>query len=89
MLLIYGYGPQESGNIEVRMGFFTAVEEEITRSEIEGKSVVLMGDLKSKLGPELIPDDPKEQSENGTILAGILDRHNLIVVNGLVDKRNG
>ena len=84
--ILTGYGPQEPWDLETKMPFFTAVEEEIAKSMNEGKSVVLMGDLNSKLGNEYIENDPKEQTENGTILAGIMDRHALIVLNGLAEK---
>ena len=32
-----------------------------------------MGDMNSKLGPEFIPNYPKQITENGKILAGILN----------------
>ena len=39
-------------------------------------------DSNAKLGPTIIPSDPKQQSENGKLLANILSDNNLIVVNG-------
>ena len=39
-------------------------------------------DSNSKLGPGLIPNDPHDQTPNGAVLAGIMERHGLIVVNG-------
>ena len=45
-------------------------------------------DANSKLGPKLIPNDPHNQSPNGKLLANIIDRHNLSVVNG-TDKCTG
>ena len=46
-------------------------------------------DSNSKLGPGVIPNDPHEQSPNGDILAGVVERHGLIVVNSLRDKCTG
>ena len=46
-------------------------------------------DANSKLGPEWITGDPHNQTQNGRILAGILERHNLVVVNSLTDKCSG
>ena len=37
----------------------------------------------SKLGPDLIPNDPHQQTKNGLILAGIISRQNLIIGNSL------
>ena len=46
-------------------------------------------DANAKLGPNIIPGDPYPQSQNGKVLAGIIDRHALCVANGLVNKRKG
>lgn len=87
--VLTGYGPQETRNIEEKMLFFNAVEEEVSKALSEGISVILMGDLNNKLGKDHIKDDPKEQSENGTILSGIIARHALCVVNGLGQRVTG
>ena len=44
-------------------------------------------DANSKHGTQYIEGDPHAQSRNGRVLANILDRHALIVLNGLQDKR--
>ena len=41
-----------------------------------------LSDANSKLGPELIPRDPHKMSPDGVVLASIVKRQNLIVVNG-------
>ena len=87
--LISGYGPQDCWKIEDRMPFFTALEEEISKAEISGKSIVISFDANSKLGPDWIPKDPHEQSPNGQILAGVLERHALFVANGDKEKCQG
>ena len=46
-------------------------------------------DANSKLGLHYIEGDPHGQSKNGKLLADILDRHALIVLNGLPEKRTG
>ena len=38
--------------------------------------------MNSKLGPKYIPNDPHELSPNGSLLAAIIERQNLIVGNG-------
>ena len=87
--IITGYGPQESWDLDVKMQFFVALEEETAKAAFKGISVIIMGDLNSKLGPTFIKNDPNSMSENGTILAGIMERHELIVVNGLKEKCKG
>ena len=39
-------------------------------------------DANSKFGPTIIPGDPHEQTINGKKLLNILNRHNLILING-------
>ena len=46
-------------------------------------------DANSKLGPAYIEGDPHNQSQNGKLLAGILDRYALIVLYGLKEKSTG
>ena len=84
--IMTGYGPQECWSSEERMPFFTALEEEITKAEMNNKAVVIELDANSKLGPDLIPGDPHGQSVNGKVLEGILRRHAVVVVNSLTDK---
>ena len=84
-----GYGPQESWNEEDKMPFFSALEEEIAAAEIEGKEILITMDANSKLGPAFIEGDPHNMSENGKILESIINRHGLVVANGLKDKRKG
>ena len=79
--MITGVGPHENKTTETRMPFFLALEEEINKAELEGKSVYIEVDANSKLGPERIPNDKHPMSKNGKILASIIDRHVLFVVN--------
>ena len=39
-------------------------------------------DANSKLGPKYIKEDPHKMSPNGELLAGIVERQHLVVVNG-------
>ena len=80
--VISGYGPQENWPEDKRMPFFLALETEIEKAVLAGKSVLVESDANSKLGPEFIPRDPHKMSPNGAILASIVERQNLIVVNG-------
>ena len=77
-----GYGPQENWKEDDRLPFFSALEDEIYKAEFAGISVLIQMDANSKLGSEIIPNDPHDRSQNGKILAGIIQRHQLSVVNG-------
>ena len=63
------------------MSFFIALEAEIVKAEISGKSTIIQIDSSSKLGDEYIPNDPHPISPNGKILSAIIERNALIVAN--------
>ena len=84
-----GYGPQENWQLEDKMPFFRALEKEIVKAQMLDKLVLIQMDANSKLGPTIIAGDPHLQICNGKILAGILERNSLIVVNSLKDKCSG
>ena len=84
--VITGYGPQETWTDEEKMPFWVAMEKEIAAAEIHGRSIIIQMDANAKLGPTHIEGDPKPISENGKILAAIMERHGLIVLNGLKTK---
>ena len=86
--VITGCGPQENWEECKRRSFFIALEAEIVKSELVGKSVIIEMDANSKLGPNYIPNDPHMMSPNGKILIDIIERHALIVANG-TDKCSG
>ena len=89
ILVMTGYGPQEHWRDNERLPFFTALEEEIASAQYEGKPIIVLMDANSKLGPNHIQGDPHKISKNGVILEGIIERHGLCVVNGLIQKRSG
>ena len=64
------------------MHFFIALEAEIVKAEIAGRSIIIEIDANSKLGTKYIPNDPHSMSANGKILSDIIERHVLIVANG-------
>ena len=83
-----GYGPQESWQESERMPFFLALEEEILKAELAGKTILIELDANSKLGPDVIPGDMHPQSINGKVLASIIEKHDLMVGNSM-DKCKG
>jgi hypothetical protein len=80
--VISGYGPQENIEEGKRLPFFLALETEIEKATLAGKSIVIETDANSKLGSKYIPNDPHEISPNGELLAAIIERHNLTLGNG-------
>ena len=80
--IITGCGPQENWDETRRMSFFIALEAEIVKAELAGKSTIIQMDSNSKLGNEYIPNDPHPMSPNGKILAAVIERHALVVANG-------
>ena len=79
-----GCGPQENWDEDKIMSYFIALETEIVKTELAGKSIIIAMDANSKLGPQYIPKDPHEMSPNGKILANIITRHALVVANGSI-----
>ena len=87
--IISGYGPQENLADNERVPFFLALEEEIIKSDMDGKSTIVAMDANSKLGKDLIENDPHDQTPNGKLLADIIDRQNLVILNSLKGKASG
>ena len=87
--VISGYGPQETWTTDIKMPFFMTLEEEISKAELSGRSVIICFDANSKMGRDHIPEDPHDISENGKVLEGILRRHALTVTNGIKGKHSG
>ena len=87
--IISGYGPQKSWSLDDSLPFFQVLEEEVAKALFAGKSIITSLDANNKLGSEIIPNDKHKQSQNGKILAGIINRHELIVINGLKGKSFG
>ena len=87
--VISGYGPQECWPDKEKMPFFVSLEEEISKAQSAGKSIIIEIDANSKLGPTYIKRDPKSMSPNGRILSGIIERHALTVANGVEEKSHG
>ena len=62
--------------------FFAALEEEVTKAELAGKSIMICFDVNSKLRPV----DPQDQSENGKLVECIRERYALTVANVIQEK---
>ena len=87
--IISGYGPQENWSETDRLPFFLALEAEINKAEMEDKDIIIQMDANSKLGANIIKDDPHVQTANGKLLNGIIERHGLLLLNGLKDVCEG
>ena len=78
--LINGYGPQEAEEEESK-SFMNRIDLEVKRAKLAGAFVCIQMDANSKVGPNIIKDDPNEQSRNGKLLMEVVEENDLIVVN--------
>ena len=74
---------------KIHKKLFIALEEEIVKATLHGKGIYIEMDANSKLGPTEIDGDPHPQSENGKILARIIKRQSLTVMNNVKNKCKG
>ena len=79
--IIAGYGPQECAPVVVRETYRTTMEEQVVRAYLAGESVIIAEDSNAKLGPDWIKGDPHLISENGKLLASMIERQNLFLIN--------
>ena len=57
--IITGYGPQENLSDDEIMPFWVALEEEVSSSELNGRSVIIQMEANANVGPHYIQNDPK------------------------------
>ena len=79
--IIAGYGAQECAPVVVREKYRSTIEEQVVRAQLAGCEIIIAEDANSKLGPNIIPNDPHPMSENGKLLDGMIRRQRLIIVN--------
>ena len=86
---VTGYGPQENWSEEEKLPFFVTLDQEISKALTCKKSVFIALDANCKMGKEYIPQDPHKMSSNGDVMAEIIDKNAMCVVNGLQEKCDG
>ena len=79
--IIAGYGPQECSPAIVRETYRNTIEEQVECAYLAGCMVMIAEDANAKLGSDIILGDPHTMSENGKLLAEMIDRKNLFIVN--------
>ncbi len=79
--IIGGYGPQECAPVVVRESYRNNVEAQIVRAHLSGCMVLVAEDANAKLGKSWIKGDSHDISENGKLLAGMITRQNLVIIN--------
>ena len=75
--------------MKIKCHFFVTLEAEVSKAQMAGKSIIIEIDDNSKLGPIYNKDDTKPMSQNGRILPGIIERHALVVANGVEGRTSG
>ena len=79
---INAYGVQETASAEERCEFFALLDQEINCCVSNGYLLCLELDANAKVG-DFIQNNPQEDiSPNGRLLIDIIERNNLILVNG-------
>ena len=73
---INGYGHKED-ETEKSKSFFSKLDEEIKSAKLAGDLICIELDANSKLGPSVVPVDPKPQSKNGKMLLNVVDENGL------------
>ena len=82
MRFINAYGVQETASVEVRSEFFSLLDQEVQFCLNQGIYLCMELDANAKVG-EVIQNNPQETiSPNGILLLDIIERNNLILVNG-------
>lgn len=76
------YGVQECAPSDEKIDFISILDEEIQLSEDLGKLICIELDGNGKFGPNVINGDPYPMSGNGHLLIDLMQRKNLILVNG-------
>ena len=72
------YGPQENDVLsQTKLNFWQTLEKEIILAYEAGCDILIELDANGKVGPDVIPDDPNCQTENGKLLMEMLSRQNL------------
>ena len=80
--IINAYAPQDDDSVSNKLLFWTALEKEILAAERETCGVLIQMDANSKVGQQVIPQNPHSNSDdNGRQLLSIIERHNLSLLN--------
>ena len=79
---INSYGIQETSTVEDKVDFYSTLEDEIQSTFDAGCMLCWETDANAKLGPEYIKGDPHEITNNGKLLLNLVERYNLVIVNG-------
>ena len=76
--IIVGHAPQETDKLDVRERFFEKMKVEFERGQLNGDSIVVMGDMNGRIDTQ---GDPKRNSPNGQSLKHFKDDHKLHIAN--------
>ena len=79
---INSYGVQESSSTEDKVDYYSTLEEEIQSTLDAGCMLCWETDANAKFGPDYIKGDPHEITNNGKLLLSLIQRYNLVIVNG-------
>ena len=82
--LICGYGPQEYDRKERKEAFWTYLNSEAQKAQQDGAALIIQMDGNLWAGKEIVPNDPKNQNQNGKYFDQFLKKNpHLSVANAL------
>ena len=68
------YGPQELDvSTQIKLNFWQNLEKEIISAYDSDCEIMIQLDANAKVGPNVIPNDPNSQSENGRLMMDMLE----------------
>jgi hypothetical protein len=79
---INSYGIQETSPVEDKVDFYSTLEDEIQSTFDAGCMLCWETGANAKLGTEYIKGDPHAMTNNGQLLLNLVERYNLVIVNG-------
>ena len=88
--LIRGYGPQEYDKKERKEAFWNYLNSETQKAQQDGAGLIIQMDGNLWAGKEIVPNDPKNQNQNGKYFDQFLQKNShLSVANALQMCKGG
>ena len=78
--VVVAHAPQETDKQEIREGFFQNLKLEVERGELNGDSILVVGDMNGRVESGLENEDER-LSPNGKYLKSLVDEHHLKIAN--------
>ena len=87
--LICGYGPQEYDRKERKEAFWTYLNSEAQKAQQDGAALIIQMDGNLWAEKEIVPNDPKNQNQNGKYFDQFLKKNTHLSVANALDICKG